>query len=225
MLSCWVRKGSFEGKIWLTRSKVIVNLSLLSCDWSKLIVLACTIPLAKLLIFLIVRLHLHEDGSVQPSSGDADLQPSRCDRRQEQSAVFYGSDRWSEEEHDHRSDCQITGENLTVTFKPPTIPDVALNIQLRAPCRWWERRRLQKARLFPYIRSIYRQRAPSPATASSSLHRSSSVISSTRPGRVENVSQTEVRGQGFCCVQSLWTAVIKATLSIKLQYCFDGNRK
>lgn len=98
---------------------------------SKLTLLACTIPLAKLLIFLTVRLYLHEDGSVQPSSGDAHLQPSRCDCGQEQSAVFYGSHRGFEEEHDHRRDCQITGENPASTFKAPMIPCVPLNIRLR----------------------------------------------------------------------------------------------
>lgn len=124
-----------EGYLWRkdlkNKVKAHCKVSLLCCEWSILALLSRAIPLAKLLIFLIVRLYLHEDGSVQPSSGDANLQPSRCDCSQEQSAVLYGSHRWFEEEHDHRRDCQIAGENPTSTFQPPTIPCVSLNIRLR----------------------------------------------------------------------------------------------
>lgn len=61
-------------------------------------------------VSLIIRLHLHEDGSVQPARGDADLQPARRDRRQEQPAVLHGPHRGSEEEHDHRGHGPVTGE-------------------------------------------------------------------------------------------------------------------
>lgn len=58
----------------------------------------------------VLRLYLHEDGSVKPASRDADLQPSRRDHRQKQPPVLHDPDRRSEEEHDHRSHCQVTGE-------------------------------------------------------------------------------------------------------------------
>lgn len=69
---------------------------------------------ARRTVSLIVRLHLHEDGSVQPARGDADLQPARGDRRQEQPALLHGPHWGSEEEHDHRGHGQVTGE-LTCT--------------------------------------------------------------------------------------------------------------
>lgn len=61
----------------------------------------------------LLRLHLYEDGSVKPSSRDADLQPPRRDRRQEQPAVLHDSHRRPQEEHDHRSDRQATGVQIT----------------------------------------------------------------------------------------------------------------
>lgn len=59
--------------------------------------------------FSLCRLHLHEDSSVEPSSRDVDLQPARCDRSQKQQFVFYDTYWRSQEEHDHRSDRQVTG--------------------------------------------------------------------------------------------------------------------
>lgn len=70
--------------------------------------------ISDLLSRLVLRLYLHEDGSVEPSSGDADLQPSRRDRRQKQPTVFYDSYWRSEEEYDHRSHRQVTGDCLFV---------------------------------------------------------------------------------------------------------------
>lgn len=65
--------------------------------------------------FYLLRLYLHEDGSVEPSGRDAHLQPPRCDRSPEQPAVLHDSYRGSEEEHDHWSDRQVTGEPLVLT--------------------------------------------------------------------------------------------------------------
>lgn len=65
--------------------------------------------------FYFLRLYLHEDGSVEPSGRDAHLQPPRRDRSPEQPAVLHDSYRGSEEEHDHRSDRQVTGEPLVLT--------------------------------------------------------------------------------------------------------------
>lgn len=59
--------------------------------------------------FSLRRLYLHEDGSVESPSRDVDLQPSSCDRCQKQLSVFYDSYWRSQEEHDHRSDRQVTG--------------------------------------------------------------------------------------------------------------------
>lgn len=114
----------FEEKTRLIRSKVNVACCI-SLKWlveKKKKKSAWMIPLAKWLIFLTVRLYLHEDSPVQPPSGDADLQPSRRHRCQEQPAVFHGPHRRSEEEHDHRSNRQTTGERLTCTFKPARRP-------------------------------------------------------------------------------------------------------
>lgn len=61
--------------------------------------------------FLSRRLHLHEDGSVEPTGRDANLQPPGCDRRQKQPSVLHDSHRGPEEEYDHRSDGQVTGES------------------------------------------------------------------------------------------------------------------
>ena len=91
----------------------------------------------------------------------------------------------------------------------------SLNGRLCGPRRWWGRRRRQKGRSYLYIRSIFRQRAPSPVTASSSLRHSSSVTSSTRAGTVENVSWTELR-------DSVQGPKMAAITSCRVNACFHS---
>ena len=61
------------------------------------------------LVFSLLRLYIHENGSVEPSCRDADLQPPCCDRCEKQPSVLHDSYRGSEEEHDYRSNRQVTG--------------------------------------------------------------------------------------------------------------------
>ncbi len=87
----------------------------------------------------VLRLYLHEDGSVEPSSRDAHLQPARCDRRQEQPPLLHDPHWGSEEEYDHRSHCQVTGVCLiySLNISPKTSDVTAKTLTgIHMICRW-----------------------------------------------------------------------------------------
>jgi len=65
----------------------------------------------------ILRLYIHEDGSVQPASGDADLQSARRHRGEEQLPLLHDPHRGPPEEHDHRRHRQAAGERCTCSVE------------------------------------------------------------------------------------------------------------